>query len=82
MTRLGRVGSTAVIAGMAVVAVVSLHFLVRSLEGLPIQPIAIINLSIEIALVTSPIIFYARDVIDKLRASRARLDDMSRTLTV
>jgi len=82
LTPLGRVGSTAVIAGMAVMAVVSLHFLVRSLEGLPIQPIAIVNLSVEIALVTSPIIFYARDVIDKLRASRARLDEMSRTLTV
>jgi len=81
VTRLGRFGSTAVITAMAVLAVASLHFLVRSLEGLPIQPIAIINLSVEIVLVTAPIIFYARDVIEKLRTSRATLDEMSRRLT-
>ena len=82
LTRLGRFGSTAVITAMTVGAVVSLHFLVRALEDLPIQGIAIANLSIEIALVTAPIIFYARDVIEKLRASRATLDEMSRRLTI
>jgi signal transduction histidine kinase len=82
LTRLGRFGSTAVITAMAVLAVVSLHFLVRSLEGLPIQTIAIFNLSCEITIVTTPIIFYARDVIAKLTASRAILDEMSRRLTI
>lgn len=81
LTRLGRFGSTAVITALTVVAVVSLHFLVRVLEGLPTQTIAIVNLSVEIAIVTAPIIFYARDVIEKLRASRASMDEMSRRLT-
>ena len=82
LTPLGRFGSTAVITAMTVTAVVSLHFLVRVLEGLPIQPIAIVNLSVEIAIVTAPIIFYARDVIEKLRTSRTNLDEMSRRLTI
>jgi signal transduction histidine kinase len=82
VTRLGRFGSTAVITGMTVLAVVLLHFLVRKLESLPFQPIAVLNLSLEIAFVTAPIIFYARDVIDKLRASRATLDQMSRQLII
>ena len=82
LTRLGRFGSTAVITAMTVTAVVSLHFLVRVLEGLPIQAISIVNLSVEIAIVTAPIIFYARDVIEKLRYSRANLDEMSRHLTI
>ena len=82
LTRLGRFGSTAVITAMTVVAVVVLHFLVRSLEGLPVQAIALANLAVEIAIVTAPIIFYARDVIEKLRASRASLDEMSRRLAI
>jgi signal transduction histidine kinase len=82
LTRLGRFGSTAVITAMTIGAVVSLHFLVRLLEGLPVQAIAIVNLSIEIAIVTAPIIFYARDVIEKLRTSRGTLDEMSRRLTI
>ncbi|MEO8300500.1 MAG: HAMP domain-containing sensor histidine kinase [Rhizomicrobium sp.] len=82
LTRLGRFGSTAVISAMAVAAVLSLHFSVRVLEGLPIQAIAVVNLSFEIAIVTAPIIFYARYVIEKLRTSRASLDEMSRRLTI
>ncbi len=82
ISRFGSLGSTAVVTAMAVVAVVSLHFLVRTLEGLPVQPIAILNLSFEIAIVAAPIIFYARKVIDQLRASRTALDEMSRRLTV
>jgi signal transduction histidine kinase len=62
--------------------VVSLHFLVRVVEDLPIQAIAIVNLSVEIAIVTTPIIFYARYVIEKLRDSRTTLDEMSRRLTI
>ncbi len=82
LTRLGRFGSTAVITGMTVVAVGALHFTVRLVEGLPIQPIAIVNLSLEIAIVMGPIIFYARDVIEKLRTSRAAMDEMSRQLMI
>ena len=82
LTRLGRFGSTAVITAMTVAAVSVLHFVVRALEGLPIQSIAVVNLAVEIAIVTTPIIFYARDVIEKLTASRATLDEMSQRLTI
>jgi hypothetical protein len=37
MARLGRFGSTAALTAMAVGAAVPLHFLIRTLEGLPIQ---------------------------------------------
>jgi len=80
MARLGRFGSTAALTAMAVGAAVPLHFLVRTLEGLPVRPIAMVNLAFEIVLVAAPIIFYARDVIARLKTSRAILDDMSRRL--
>ena len=82
MARLGRFGSTAALTAMAVSAAVPLHFLVRTLEGLPVQPIAMINLAFEIALVSAPIIFYARDVIAQLTTSRAIMDGMSRRLKI
>ncbi len=82
MARLGRFGSTAALTAMAVGAAVPLHFLVRTLEGLPVQPIAMVNLACEIALVSAPIIFYARDVIAQLNTSRAIMDGMSRRLRV
>ena len=77
---LGRFGSTAALTAIAVATIVALHFAIRSLEGLPVTPIAILNLTVEIAIVAAPIIFYSRDVIAKLKASRARLDEMSRRL--
>ncbi len=82
MARLGRFGSTAALTAMAVGAAVPLHFLVRTLEGLPVQPIAMVNLAFEVALVSAPIIFYARDVIAQLKTSRAIMDGMSRRLKV
>jgi two-component system, cell cycle sensor histidine kinase PleC len=82
IARYGRFGSTAALTAMAVCAVVPLHFLIRSLEGLPVQPIAILNISLEIAIVAAPIIFYARDVIAQLKSSRAIMAEMSRRLTI
>jgi len=82
ISRCGRFGSTALLTAMAVSAVVALHFLIRTLEGLPVQSIAIVNLSFEIALVAAPIIFYARDVIAQLKQSRTRMDEMSRRLQI
>ena len=82
ISRYGRIGSTAILTFMTVFAVVTLHFLVRMLEGLPVQPIAIVLLSLEITLVAAPIIFYARDVIAQLRHSRTRMDEMSRRLKI
>jgi two-component system, cell cycle sensor histidine kinase PleC len=82
MARLGRFGSTAALTAMAVAATVSLHVLVRALEGMNTQFISILNLACEIAIVTAPIIFYARDTIAKLKTSRARMDEMSRRLKI
>ena len=78
----GRFGSTLALTAMAVSATVPLHVLVRYLEGLPVQPIAMLNLSIEIAIVSAPIILYARDVIAQLRSSRSVLDEMSHRLEI
>ncbi|MFO1249192.1 MAG: ATP-binding protein [Alphaproteobacteria bacterium] len=80
LSTLGRFGSTAALTAMAVCAGVPLHFLVRTLEGLPVQPIAAINLALEIAVIAGPIIFYARDVIAQLETSRTIMDGMSRRL--
>jgi signal transduction histidine kinase len=82
ISRFGRFGSTAILTAMTVMAVVSLHVLVRKLEGLPIQPIAALNLAIEILIVAGPIIFYARDVIAQLKSSRSAMDEMSRRLHI
>jgi len=82
ISRFGRFGSTAILTAMTVVAVVTLHTLVRRLEGLPVQAIATLNLTIEIFIVTGPIIFYARNVIAKLKSSRAIMDEMSRRLQI
>jgi signal transduction histidine kinase len=82
LSRLGRVGSTAALTAMAVCGAVPLHLLVRLAEGLPVQPISAVNIAAEIAIVSAPIIFYARDVIDQLKASRARMNEMSRRLEI
>jgi len=82
ISRFGRFGSTAVLTAMTVLAVLMLHVLVRHLEGLPVSPIAALNLAGEIVIVAGPIIFYARDVITKLKTSRAAMDEMSRRLHI
>ena len=82
VARFGRFGSTAVLTAMTVAAVEVLHFSVRAIEGLPVQWIAAGNLAAELSIVAAPIIFYARDVIDQLKASRASMDEMSRQLLI
>jgi signal transduction histidine kinase len=82
LSRLGRIGSTAALTAMAVAAAVPLHFLVRVAEGLPVQPLAIFNTAIEVALISAPIILYARDVIAQLKSSRTRVNEMSRRLEI
>ena len=67
---------------MAIGGAAPLHFLLRRLEGLPVQPISVLNISIEIGLVAAPIIFYARDVIAQLKTSRTSMDEMSRRLAI
>ena len=82
LSRLGRYGSTAALTAMAVCVAAPLHFLVRALQGQPVSGLAVVNLSIVIAVVAAPIIFYARDVISQLQKNRARLDEMSRHLAI
>ena len=82
LAQYGRLRSTVVLTVMAVGAAVPLHFMIRSLEGLPAEPLAIFNISLEIALVAAPIIFYARDVIAQLKSSRTSMDEMSRRLAI
>jgi signal transduction histidine kinase len=82
LSEYGRFGSTAAVTAMAVCAVVPVHFLVRTLEGLPVQAISVLNIAIEVAIITAPIIFYARDVISQLQTSRAIMDGMSRRLKI
>ena len=45
LSRLGRFGSTAAVTALAVCAAVPLHVMVRWAEGLPVQPIAMLNLA-------------------------------------
>jgi signal transduction histidine kinase len=78
----GRFGSTIALTVMAVGVAMPLHFLVRCLEGLPVQPLAMLNIFFEVALVAAPIIFYARDVIAQLKSSRTSMDEMSRRLAI
>ncbi len=82
LSRLGRYGSTAALTAMAICAALPLNVLVRTLEGLPVQPLSLFNLSLVIAVIAAPIIFYARDVIAQLQKSRSRLDEMSRHLAI
>jgi len=82
MARYGRFGSTIALTVMAGSAAAGIHILVRSLEGHQFHWRAVGNSFLEIALVTAPIIFYARDVIAQLRASRASMDEMSRRLAI
>ena len=80
LSRLGPGASTAILAAMAAAGAVPLHAAVRICQGLPLAPISLVNIAIEIALVTAPIIYYARTVIAKLNQSRARMNELSRRL--
>jgi len=82
ISRLGRLGSAAYLTAMTALAVIVLHILLQRLEGLPVQPIAMLNLASGIIVVTGPIIFYAREVIAQLKTSRSQMDEMSRRLQI
>jgi len=82
LSRFGRFGSTLALTAMAECAAVPLQFLMRTLEGLPIQPVMVFNLTVEVAVVGAPIIFYARDVIAQLKTSRTRMNELSRRLAI
>ncbi|HWA70522.1 MAG TPA: HAMP domain-containing sensor histidine kinase [Rhizomicrobium sp.] len=80
LSRLGSLGSTMVLTALAIGAALIVQVVLRVLEGRTAMPIAIVNVSVEVAVVAGPLIFYARDVIAELRRSRSHLDVMSRRL--
>jgi len=82
LSRLGRFGSTATLTAMAVCAATGLHMLARMLEGEHAPLHAEGNIALAIAIVTTPIVFYAREMIDQLKRSRARMNELSRRLAV
>jgi signal transduction histidine kinase len=82
LSRLGVGGSTAMLALLAASCVVPLHVLIRTLEGLPTNAISMINIAFEVAIVTAPILYYARRMIAKLKHSQTRLNEMTRRLAV
>ncbi|MDB5739693.1 MAG: integral rane sensor signal transduction histidine kinase, partial [Alphaproteobacteria bacterium] len=82
LSRLGRYGATATLTAMAVLAAIAMHFLLHVMEGEPVHVRVLFNIALDIAVVTAPIIFYARDVIDQMKRNRAHLDIMSRRLAV
>ena len=82
LSRLGRFGATAALTGMAVLAAIWVHYLTHAAEGELVRPHTLINIAIDIAVVTAPIIFYARDMIEQLQKSRTHMDIMSRRLAV
>lgn len=82
LSRLGPYGSTAAVTAMAAAAALPMHAALRAVEGLPVQPQVLFNLSLVVSAVAAPIIFYARDVIAQLKENRARLDEMSKHLAV
>ena len=82
LSRFGLFGSAAILTAMAVSAVVSLHAVVGLLEGRPVRLHSLVNLALEITLITAPIVFYARDVIAQLKTSRTAMDEMSRRLRI
>jgi signal transduction histidine kinase len=81
LSRLGRFSSTATLTLFAVALAAPLQCGLRLIEGEPLHWFPLANLALEVACVTAPIIFYARDVIDQLHKSRAHLDVMSRRLS-
>jgi signal transduction histidine kinase len=82
LSGLGRFGSTATLTLIAVAAAIPLQCGLRAIEGLSIGWYPIFNLSLEVAAVTAPIIFYARDMIAQLNKSRVRMNEMTRRLAI
>jgi two-component system cell cycle sensor histidine kinase PleC len=82
ISRLGRLGAAAYLTAITALAVIVLHIALQRLEGLPVQPIAMLNLASAIIVAVGPIIFYAREVIAQLKTSRFRMDEMSRRLQI
>ncbi len=80
LSRLGRYGATTALTALAVGASLAIQLLLRAIEGRALMPTAILNVTIEVAFVTAPLILYSRDMIDQLRKSRTHLDIMSRRL--
>ena len=82
LSRLGRYGSTGAVTLLAIGLAAPLQCGLRLLENEPLHWFPLFNLALEVACVTAPIIFYARDVIAQLKRNRARMDEMARRLAI
>ena len=81
VSRLGRIGATMALSLLTVLGALAIHLMLRILQNrMPVEPIALVNVAAEALCVSAPLIFYAREVIEQLQKSRARLDVMSRRL--
>ena len=70
------------IAFLFAAAFTSVHFLVRIAEGEPTRFPSIANMVVEIILLSTPVIYFARGTIAALMRSRAEMKDLSRRLAI
>jgi signal transduction histidine kinase len=83
LSRLGLLGSTLILTGFAVLAVMATHYLLRNLMGFPAQPASIILLLfLEMTVIILPMMLHARRVITELKKSKSELAEMSRRLEI
>ena len=72
--------STAAITVLAILAALAVHLTIRAFEPGPIVMLGLVNVVLEAAIVSAPIIFYSRRVIAELGRSRTDLREMARRL--
>ncbi len=82
LARLGRTAATATLTVMAMLAAIGVHFISHAAQGEAVHVRVLFNICLDIAVVSAPIIFYARTVIDRLSESRAGLDELTRRLVL
>jgi two-component system cell cycle sensor histidine kinase PleC len=82
LSRLSPIGASAILTAVAVVTVVTTHFMIRHWQNAPVRTMSVVQLAIEMTIVIFPMAFYARRVIAELKYSRARMAAMSRRLEV
>ncbi len=82
LSRLGALGSALVLTAIAVTTVVTTHFLIRNLSGMPVKPMSVVVLVAEMTAVLLPMMFFGRRVICELKKSKAEAAEMSRRLEI
>ncbi len=82
LDRLGRFGAAAVLTALAVLAAIGVHMISHIARGEAFHVAPLFNIALDIAVVTGPIIFYAREAIARLTLNRAQMDEMTRRLAI